>query len=229
MLNSAGRGSTSTPNPRSRRWRVRLGTHSSTKTRLVTPSFTHRRLVSASVPRTVPVGYQCLQSLTPDDPLSKDDPLGDIHKKMDELAQTVDLTDPSRTPDAADLDALSMYSWYRAQGASAEEIGLFLDPMMNALVGVNASEISFLAQLAAVKICDGWANMIANNARGAQYQRTRNGIRAWQSSSSPSWLLAPCSCRVLCRRSSAPPQASRSPRPMVAYLHHQLSCSARVQ
>ncbi|GMK57970.1 hypothetical protein CspeluHIS016_0500020 [Cutaneotrichosporon spelunceum] len=120
-------------------------------------------------------GIRVLAEDGADDPLSKDNPLYEIYLKMDKLSQTVDLEDPSRTPGALDLDALSMYSWFREQGASADEIALFLDPSMNALVSLDASELSSLGQLAAIKMCGGWRNMIASNARGAQYQRTRNG------------------------------------------------------
>ncbi len=94
---------------------------------------------------------------------------------MEALSRTVDLEDPARTPGAADLDAHSVYSWYRAQGGSGDAVRLFLDPALDLLVGASAAELNFLAHLAMVRLAGGWAAMTANNAAGAQHQRTRNG------------------------------------------------------
>jgi monoamine oxidase len=94
---------------------------------------------------------------------------------MEALSRTLDLADPARTPGAADLDAHSVYSWYRSQGASGDAIRLFLDPALDLLVGASAAEINLLGHLAMVRLAGGWAAMTATNAAGAQHQRTRNG------------------------------------------------------
>ncbi|GMK55022.1 hypothetical protein CspeluHIS016_0200780 [Cutaneotrichosporon spelunceum] len=107
-----------------------------------------------------------------------DDPLTPLHARMEELAQSVDLDDPERTRDAKDLDAHTVFTWYRAQGATADTIQLFLDPVLDLLVGASSHELNFLSHLVTVRLSGGWKAMVATDARGAQHQRTRNGNQA---------------------------------------------------
>lgn len=87
------------------------------------------------------------------------DPLAAMHAAMEALAARLapklagpgaDPADPA-DPEVADLDAQSIYSWYRGQGASQRDIALYLDPVLNALYGAGSTELGFLLHAMGVR------------------------------------------------------------------------------
>lgn len=83
------------------------------------------------------------------------DPLAHLHTKMEQIAERLTPKLTSENPDFADpeildLDSQTIYSWYRGQGASEEDIALYLEPLLNALYGAGCTEISFLAHALSV-------------------------------------------------------------------------------
>lgn len=88
-------------------------------------------------------GQRQLSEGTPEDPLAP------LHAKMEALAERIEpkllCEDPALTdPEVLDLDAQTIYTWYKAQGATEEQIVLFLEPVLNALYGAGSTELSFL-------------------------------------------------------------------------------------
>lgn len=79
---------------------------------------------------------------------SLEDPLAPLHAKMEALAERLEpkLLSEDAQPDAEilDLDAQTIYTWYKSQGASEEHILGFLEPALNALYGAGSTEVSFL-------------------------------------------------------------------------------------
>jgi len=80
-----------------------------------------------------------------------DDPLAEADAALDKLAQTLNLENPAATPDFDDLDAMSVWSWYRSQGADPDLLQLFLDPIMTSVYGVDSREIGLLTHLWGVR------------------------------------------------------------------------------
>lgn len=85
-----------------------------------------------------------------------EDPLAPLHDKMAALAERIEpkllCEDPALIdPEVLDLDAQTIYTWYRAQGASEEHIVQFLEPMLNALYGAGSTELSFLTHALGVR------------------------------------------------------------------------------
>lgn len=83
------------------------------------------------------------------------DPLAPLHAKMEALAERIEpkllRQDPQPDAEIFDLDGQTIYTWYRAQGASEEDIVQFLEPALNGLYGVGSTELSFLYHALGVK------------------------------------------------------------------------------
>ncbi|KAL1409906.1 hypothetical protein Q8F55_003905 [Vanrija albida] len=107
--------------------------------------------------------------------LDPKDPLYPLKTQLQALADSVDIADVAQTPNAVQLDEMSAYTWFLEAGATPEQIHAELDPVVGAIWGGAAREISFLFLLHYIKSCGGWVSLTSDNRKGGQYQRTRNG------------------------------------------------------
>lgn len=86
---------------------------------------------------------------------SAPDPLAHLHEEMERvgarMAEKLDKGEEALLdPEVVDLDAQTIYSWYRGKGASEEEILVSLEPLLNALYGAGSTELSFLTHAVSV-------------------------------------------------------------------------------
>jgi len=94
---------------------------------------------------------------------------------IDKLAQTVDLLDPSRTPNAAALDAQSVASYFGSflwSRAARDTVNL----VCLATLGCEASQVSLLQLLYVIKSCEGLRALIDVRG-GAQEARVVGGTQ----------------------------------------------------
>lgn len=79
----------------------------------------------------------------------EDDKLAPQHAEMERVAARVAKKletgdDVVYDPEIIELDAHTIYSWYRSQGASESDILTYLEPFLNALYGLGTTEVGFL-------------------------------------------------------------------------------------
>lgn len=71
-------------------------------------------------------------------------------QKMEKLAETVDLHDTSKTPDGEELDAVSVYTWFTANGGDEMDLQV-ISKAVPSVFGASIKEVSFLFFIRCVK------------------------------------------------------------------------------
>lgn len=97
----------------------------------------------------------------------------EVYRQIDDLAATVDLHAPERTPDAAELDKTTLHTWLHARTdrTTAGYVGRVL---AGGLLAKDAGEVSLLQLLFYVRSGNGTASLLATRG-GAQQDRVVGG------------------------------------------------------
>ncbi|ORX90537.1 FAD/NAD(P)-binding domain-containing protein [Basidiobolus meristosporus CBS 931.73] len=104
--------------------------------------------------------------------------LSQVFAHFQELISNVNLEDPISSPNAKELDSVTLHE-YCVQTFQSKLIADLLDAINQSLIGIEGKDISLLSFLHSCKTGTGLAAMISDGKDGGQYLRVRQGTQTF--------------------------------------------------